>query len=196
MTSNGRRRFGIVVLAAAALSSLLARLRDAAVAPQAGLDRIEHIVVIYAENRSFDHLYGLFPGADGIANATPEQYTQVDYDGKPLPHLPPVWKGKEPGSGVSDRTCRTGRSASTRRRSTCRCRCRTRDLIHKFYPQQEQINGGRNNRFAEVSDAGGARRWATTTARRCRCGSGRRNTRSPITSSWAHSAIRTSITSG
>ena len=32
---------------------------------------------------------------------------------------------------------------------------RTRDLIHKFYPQQEQINGGTNNRFAEVSDAGG-----------------------------------------
>jgi len=32
---------------------------------------------------------------------------------------------------------------------------RTRDLIHKFYPQQEQINGGLNNRFAEVSDAGG-----------------------------------------
>src|SRR5436190_10404855 len=61
-----------------------------------GLDRIQHIVVIYAENRSFDHLYGMFPGADGIANATPEQYTQVDYDGTPLPHLPPVWKGKDP----------------------------------------------------------------------------------------------------
>src|SRR3954454_22467817 len=34
-----------------------------------GLSRIEHVEVIYAENRSFDHLYGLFPGADGIANA-------------------------------------------------------------------------------------------------------------------------------
>src|SRR5947207_14520070 len=59
------------------------------------LSKIETIVVIYAENRGFDHLYGLFPGANGLANATPEQYTQVDYDGKPLPHLPPVWKGKE-----------------------------------------------------------------------------------------------------
>src|SRR5438093_9495456 len=62
----------------------------------AGLDRIDHIIIIYAENRSFDNLYGLFPGADGIANATPEQSTQVDVDGKPLPHLPPVWKGKDP----------------------------------------------------------------------------------------------------
>ena len=35
-----------------------------------GLDAIEHVVVIYAENRSFDHLFGLFPGANGIAHAT------------------------------------------------------------------------------------------------------------------------------
>ena len=65
-------------------------------AERAGLNRIEHIVVVYAENRSFDHLYGMFPGADGVANASPEQYTQVDYDGTPLPNLPPVWKGKDP----------------------------------------------------------------------------------------------------
>src|SRR5438477_7495178 len=64
-------------------------------APKAGIERIEHVIVIYAENRSFDNLYGLFPGADGIANATPVQYTQLDVDGKPLPHLPPVWKGKD-----------------------------------------------------------------------------------------------------
>src|SRR2546426_5669181 len=66
-----------------------------------GADRlagIEHIVVIYAENRSFDHLYGLFPGAEGIAQATAEQKTQLDHDGKPLPALPatydPVQKGR------------------------------------------------------------------------------------------------------
>ena len=61
-----------------------------------GLAAVEHIVVIYAENRSFDHLYGLFPGANGIANATPAQYTQVDRDGRPLPRLPAVWREKEP----------------------------------------------------------------------------------------------------
>ena len=49
-----------------------------------GLDKLEHIVVIYAENRSFDHLYGLFPGANGLANATLEQTTQVDHDGRLL----------------------------------------------------------------------------------------------------------------
>ncbi len=30
--------------------------------------KIEHLVVIYQENRSFDSLYGLFPGANGIAD--------------------------------------------------------------------------------------------------------------------------------
>src|SRR4051812_39200398 len=66
----------------------------AAVPPTAlaiDLSKIETIVVIYAENRSFDHLYGLFPGANGIANATSEQKTQVDHDGSPLPYLPPVY---------------------------------------------------------------------------------------------------------
>ena len=31
------------------------------------LAKIENIVVIYAENRSFDHLNGHFPGANGIS---------------------------------------------------------------------------------------------------------------------------------
>src|ERR671930_1310662 len=56
-----------------------------------GLERIQTIVVIYAENRSFDHLYGLFPGADGIAQASATQKTQLDHDGKPLAHLPATY---------------------------------------------------------------------------------------------------------
>jgi len=54
---------------------------------QEGLGKIKTIVVIYAENRSFDHLYGFFPGANGIANASVEQKTQLDHDGTPLPNL-------------------------------------------------------------------------------------------------------------
>src|SRR5262245_34147587 len=62
------------------------------------LSRIETIVVLYPENRSFDHLYGLFPGANGIANATKEQTTQRDHDGSALPYLR-VWdsNGKPDG---------------------------------------------------------------------------------------------------
>ena len=121
---------------------------------RAGLARIEHIVVIYAENRSFDHLYGLFPGADGIANATPEQYTQVDYDGKPLPHLPPVWKNPKEIDAAFPKDLPNKPFRLDLPPIGIPLSGHTRDLIHKFYPQQEQINGGRNDRFAEVSDAG------------------------------------------
>jgi phospholipase C len=31
----------------------------------------------------------------------------------------------------------------------------TRDLVHRFYQNVEQINGGRNDRFVAASDAGG-----------------------------------------
>ncbi len=33
--------------------------------------KVKHIVVVYQENWSFDSLYGRFPGANGIANASP-----------------------------------------------------------------------------------------------------------------------------
>ena len=32
----------------------------------AGLSKIKHVIVIMQENRSFDHYFGTYPGADGI----------------------------------------------------------------------------------------------------------------------------------
>jgi phospholipase C len=54
---------------------------------QENLAEIKTIVVIYAENRSFDHLFGFFPGVNGIANASPEHKRQLDHDGTVLPYL-------------------------------------------------------------------------------------------------------------
>jgi phospholipase C len=34
-----------------------------------GIHKIEHVVVIMQENRSFDSYFGTFPGADGIPAA-------------------------------------------------------------------------------------------------------------------------------
>src|SRR6478609_133864 len=36
----------------------------------AGLSKIQHFVFILKENRSFDHYFGAFPGADGATTAT------------------------------------------------------------------------------------------------------------------------------
>jgi phospholipase C len=60
---------------------------------QSGLDRIQNIVVIFAENRSFDVLYGSFPGADGLAQAKAAGAAQIDRDGSVLRELPPIWGG-------------------------------------------------------------------------------------------------------
>jgi phospholipase C len=49
------------------------------------LDAIKTIVVIYAENHSFDNMYGMFPGANGVAQATAIATQQRDHDGSVLP---------------------------------------------------------------------------------------------------------------
>src|SRR5580765_5002346 len=52
-----------------------------------GIEKINHVIVIYQENWSFDGLYGKFPGANGLANAGAAA-TQVDKSGKPYATLP------------------------------------------------------------------------------------------------------------
>src|SRR5690349_14625003 len=36
--------------------------------PGAGIHKIQHVVVIMQENRSFDQYFGTYPGADGLPN--------------------------------------------------------------------------------------------------------------------------------
>jgi len=61
---------------------------DEAAATTAFKAHIEHIIVIYQENWSFDGLYGKFPGANGLANAGAAT-RQVDRTGQPYLTLPP-----------------------------------------------------------------------------------------------------------
>src|SRR5882762_7856327 len=139
------------------LASAAAFLAGCAPSPQGrsteGLSRIEHIVVIYAENRSFDHLYGLFPGAEGLAQATAEQKTQLDHDGRPLPYLPPVYEGNKVnprfpqnlpnGPFQIDAPPVNGRMEEV-----------LPSPIHNYYQNREQINGGKNNLFVAMTNVG------------------------------------------
>jgi hypothetical protein len=47
------------------------------------LSRIHHIVVIYQENHSFDNLYGMWEGVNGLRNAPRARTTQVNQAGTP-----------------------------------------------------------------------------------------------------------------
>jgi acid phosphatase len=157
----------IAAVAAAGLTGDLA----VALRNRLALDSIETIVVIYAENRAFDTLYGLFPGANGIPGVNPSStgavYAQRDFDGSVLPVLPPSWGGVTAGgqpitvtqaqsTGMPNRPFRiddpngiNGNTAAIDQTIV------TRDLVHRYFSNQLQINGGRNDGFAAYSDAGG-----------------------------------------
>ena len=117
------------------------------------LDRIRHVVVIYAENHSFDNMYGLFPGANGIKNATPEQYTQLDHDGTPLKELVTFGSNGKPDDRfprMPNAPFRIDAPPVNRPPTTV-----VPSPVHNFYHNQEQINGGKNNMFAAMSNVGG-----------------------------------------
>ncbi|HEY6948422.1 MAG TPA: alkaline phosphatase family protein [Gemmatimonadales bacterium] len=65
-----RRRAGLAAVAAVALLTAAAAATTVTAGPAAppvgGIHRIEHVVVIMQENRSFDSYFGTYPGADGI----------------------------------------------------------------------------------------------------------------------------------
>jgi len=148
------RTRALAALAAAGAGVLIGAAAHAAPV-DATLAAIRHVVVIYAENRSFDNLYGLFPGADGIAQASEDQSIQRDRDGRILPALPPVWNGAGPdfdprfGASLPNGPFRIDGPPARLALSIA-----TRDLVHRYYQSIEQINGGRNDRFAALSDAG------------------------------------------
>jgi phospholipase C len=72
-----------------AVAALVAGSRVMAATPHYG--DIQTVVVIYAENRSFDNLFGGFPGADGLTKAPRRSVLQMDRDGKPMRGLPAIW---------------------------------------------------------------------------------------------------------
>jgi phospholipase C len=113
----------------------------------AGLGRIQNIVVIYLENHSFDNLYGEFPGANGLSHSAGHSQ-QVDLNGVPFVTLPGL--ASEPFIATLpnqpfniEANIPAGTSAITP------------DLVHRFYQEQVQIDNGKMDKYAVVSDAKG-----------------------------------------
>jgi phospholipase C len=127
------------------------------------LQNIDHFVVIYQENWSFDSLYGFFPGANGIANATNAdgslKVPQVSKSGQPLTTLPPV---KGPDGNVDPRFPQNLPAQPynsvpflTQNAPPGDPAGLTGDMIHRFYTEQQQLDGGKNDKFVSWSDNGG-----------------------------------------
>ncbi|KPB69697.1 acid phosphatase [Pseudomonas cannabina] len=132
-------------------------------------ENVKTVVVIYAENRSFNNLFGDFPGVQKpLSSLRPAEYQQRDRDGSMLDKLPPAWGGVlQVGPQTVDGVTYPvgvqfqenlpnapfplkGPNAEDLPMSLV-----TRDLWHVFYQNQMQINDGKNDRFVAWADAGG-----------------------------------------
>ncbi len=146
--------------------------------------KIDHIVVIYEENHSFDNVFGGWEHVNGLDHASAQR--QVMPDGSVLPCLPqndvnltspplPITCSGTVGSQTinsafanapfriddyiqpEDTTCPppgvfapNGVLNGAGLPGGC-----TRDLVHRFYNEQYQIDGGRQDRYVAGSDAVG-----------------------------------------
>src|SRR6266404_1806961 len=132
------------------------------------LRHIKHIVVIYQENWSFDSLYGLFPGANGLAQSSPKSLNQTDRFDQPLSAQtgqpfslvsgslnlttppPPINAGKialrfTPGLN-------TLLPYDVLKNSTLQANDTTGDLVHRYWHEQSQIDQGAMDWFVTWSD--------------------------------------------
>jgi phospholipase C len=132
---------------------LLASLPVASLAKTRGLDSIQHIVVIYLENRSFDSLFGKFPGANGLNHAK-NALPQIDQFGRAYKTLPVVMSSQHNLNVPDSRFPTDLPNRPFNMASYVKIDEKHPDLTHRFFIHQIQINGGRNDRFAQLSFAG------------------------------------------
>ena len=183
MTQGRWRRYGCcaLLLAAGAVSA-----PAAAQAAPAGMDGIDHVVVVYQENHSFDNLYGRWEGVRGLRAADPAHTTQVNQAGTPYDCL--LQNDVNLTSPPLDATCTDATTATAfsshfpnapftiddfipATATTCPTPGQnapngvlngqglpggcTRDLVHRYYQEQYQLDGGKQDRYVTGSDAVG-----------------------------------------
>src|SRR5271169_5149825 len=124
---NAANRLLTAILSTAALLAASPCLAKEPVDPR--LAQIDHWIVIYQENWSFDSLYGNFPRADGLKNAAPT-VPQVDRFGRRLVSLPELSSDPNipPGLPVGPFDLSQYADLTTH----------TKDLVHQFYTEQLQ----------------------------------------------------------
>ena len=135
---------------------------------------IQNIVIIYAENRTFDNMFGDFPGAHGLSEVLDAQghptaayIPQKDRDGTTvLAKLPKTWGGvtvagnltvvtEAQSDGLANAPFGIENAYVANGAPTLGTLDVTRDLTHRFFENQMELNGGSNDMFAAWLDAGG-----------------------------------------
>ena len=133
------------------------------------LEWVKHLVVIYMENHSFDNLYGTWEPVNGksvagLGSADASHTIQVNQAGNPFacllqddPHL--TSPSPLPTTCVDNTTASAINSVFGNQPFDIEpfipTTSLTRDLVHRYYQEQYQINHGAQNRYVTGSDAVG-----------------------------------------
>ena len=175
------------LLGAAAVAALVAMTAGASGRGGHDLQKVDHIVVIYQENHSFDNLYGGWEGVNGRANAPLAQTNQIAQNGLlyscllqndvnlTSPPLPGDCTDTSTGTAFTShfqnapfsieqyipkdaRTCPQpgvfAPNGLTPNAANLPGGC-TRDIVHRFYQEQYQLHGGKQDLYVTGSDAVG-----------------------------------------
>ncbi|UMZ11153.1 acid phosphatase [Pseudomonas sp. MPFS] len=180
-TDTSRRRFlgGVAVLGVGATLSACGKAGEPGNKPderplspveldKALREQVKNVVVVFAENRSFNNLFANFPGVEQPLSALkPEAYQQRDRDGSLLSKLPPIWGGiLQVGPQTVDGVTYPVETQFQENLPNAPFALKgpngedlplglvTRDLWHVFYQNQMQINGGKNDGFVAWADSG------------------------------------------
>ncbi len=111
------------------------------------IDNIKHVVVIYLENHSFDNLYGQYAGANGLSHARPYNTIQVDSSGTPYTFLPPISAGSAFPTNLPNGFFNIDQYVPNDQE--------TPDVLHRYYQEQLQIDGGKMDKYALYNTSAG-----------------------------------------
>ena len=148
--------------------------------PPGELDKVKHVVVIYLENHSFDNLYGQFAGANGLSDASAAQIIQVDSMGKPYTFLPAITESSAFPTNLPNHFFDIDQYIPND--------MLTPDVLHRYYQEQLQIDGGKMDKYALYNSNSQACPRVITRRASFRCSASRSDTLFATTSSTAPSA--------
>ena len=133
-------------------------------AQERGIDKINHVIILYLENHTVDNLYSLLPGVNGV-NSPGGAVIQVDRDGKPYETLPPVLVSLEYAGlgkpidtlpGLPDpRFPKDLPNAPFMIDDFVPNNVLVNTPVHRFYEHQLQMNSGKMDKYVAWTDSGG-----------------------------------------
>lgn len=109
-------------------------------------EKIDHIIIIYLENRSFDNLFYGYKGADTSDNPLESYSLQKDGDERIYPYIEMGSEAIRSGflKQIDNAPFLLDRYVSQEGMIP--------DMVHRFYQNILQINNGKNDRFAQISN--------------------------------------------